>query len=367
MKKYIILVLIISGLTLPAISFAGDLSGPLVPCGTSANPAACTLCDLFTMIQTLIDFITAGIFILAGIFITAGGLMILLAGANPGNLDLGKKMITNAVIGVIIALLAWTVINMVFNTLVSTEEDRFPAPWNKIECTGGGVVETEESKGDYVCTCGENSKVGSKEFLNGIECSSQCSNYCKTTFGAVAGGDYGCCSDKVMENGCFASPPSGEWCKRPAPSGSDVWILGGINSGQKGDANASLTNFLNCMYREVIRAYGSTNNLTITSISDDGLCSSPPTCNPATGAGCAHTVGSCHYGGPSTSPCFGSSSAVDFRANATTCAWLAQTARYCGGSNAYWINWETNPDHLHVSLNNGTCGCNEGATPNPCP
>lgn len=381
-KKYLF-ILIILGLAMPMISLAGkmDLNGPIVPCGRccqeydknntnicitpcpgvtppeSAN--RCTLCDLFVLVQRIIDYIIAALMVFAPIFIILGGIMILISGTKPDQVSLGKKMITNAIIGVIISLLAWTLVNMVFNQLVSKDTEKFPWPWNEIKCEGGGITPGQEENRN-ICTCGENKMIGSKEYPSGKECLSQCSNYCKQNFSGYIGGDYGCCETKIMQNGCFASSPSGEWCQRPAPSGSDIWILSGIKSEQKGDANASLVNFINCMYAEVMRVYGSTNNLTITSISDDKLCDG--TCDPATGVGCSHTKNSCHYGGTN---CTGGSSAVDFRANATTCAWLAQTAQYCGGSNAYWINFEGN--HLHISLNKGTCGCNEGTTPTPCP
>ena len=139
MKKYLFLGLIIAFLIAPVVVLAGDLSGPLVPCGTRTTEP-CTFCHLFVLAQTIIDFITTGIFILAVVFIIIGGLTILLAGAVPSNLELGKKIITNAIIGVVIALLAWTVINMIFNTLVSTDKTKFPAPWNDIECEGGGIT-----------------------------------------------------------------------------------------------------------------------------------------------------------------------------------------------------------------------------------
>ena len=139
MKKYLFLGLIITSLIIPTIVSAGDLKGPLVPCGTSTTEP-CTFCHLFVLAQTIIDFITTGIFILAVLFIVIGGLIILFAGAVPSNLELGKKIITNAVIGVVIALLAWTVINMIFNTLISTDENKFPAPWNDIKCQGGEVT-----------------------------------------------------------------------------------------------------------------------------------------------------------------------------------------------------------------------------------
>ena len=138
MKKYIFLVLIISFVVFPFLVKASILNGPLVQCGTKANPNPCTLCDIFKLVKTIIDFISYGLFILAPIFIVYGGIMILLAGAKPSNVDTGKSIIKNAIIGVIIALLAWTVINVILNGLV--DQSKFPWPWNKIEGEGGTIV-----------------------------------------------------------------------------------------------------------------------------------------------------------------------------------------------------------------------------------
>jgi hypothetical protein len=157
------------------------------------------------MAQTIIDFITTGIFILAVLFIVIGGLTILFAGAVPSNLELGKKMITNAIIGVVIALLAWTVINMIFNTLVSTDKTKFPAPWNDIECKGGGVIET-----GAVCCCDllNNSKIESycrpNPFPNSAECNSGsagCKSFCQG-YAVNAGSSYqgSCCLNKKLNS-----------------------------------------------------------------------------------------------------------------------------------------------------------------------
>lgn len=233
MKKYIFLVLIISGLVFPIVSSAGDLSGPLVQCGTKANRASCTFCDLFKMVQTIIDFITTGIFILAVLFIIIGGLTILFAGAVPSNLELGKKMITNAVIGVVIALLAWTVINMIFNTLVSTDKTKFPAPWNDIECKGGGVIET-----GAVCCCDLLSNLKTENyckpnpFPSSAECNSGsagCKSFCQG-YAVNAGSSYqgSCCLNKKLNSNetcggvvpatyCCCNLPDGTYSCKPDP------------------------------------------------------------------------------------------------------------------------------------------------------
>ena len=342
MKKYLFLGLIIAFLIAPVVVLAGDLSGPLVPCGTKANETPCTFCDLFLMAQTIIDFITTGIFILAVIFIIVGGLTILLAGAVPSNLELGKKIITNAIIGVVIALLAWTVINMIFNTLVSTDKNKFPAPWNDIECEVKPVPPVIEGQ---MCTCGINTNVGSHLFSSASECASQCNSYCNNKYPGVLG----CCDTDVLLEGCEGA--AGEWCQRLAPNGSDIWKLGNINPKQKGDASYALTSFINCMY-------GKIPGLVITSISEDALCANP-SCDTTKEKCGAHVINSCHYGGKA---CTGSSYAVDFATN-IQCSDIKTVALYCN-PNA-WINWENN--HTHVSVDNSWCLCAEKGAGNPCP
>jgi hypothetical protein len=165
MKKYLIAFLIISGIILPAISFAGmpDFNGPFVICGTSKTDA-CTLCDIFKMAQLIVDTVIGFLIIIAGpILVGVGGFMILLGGATPDSVNKGKLIIKNAIIGIIIALLAWTMINMIFNNLVGSTTDStgktvgksFKGPWNEIKCEGGGInedVASASSSGNY-CVC----------------------------------------------------------------------------------------------------------------------------------------------------------------------------------------------------------------------
>lgn len=123
-----ILILIFIGLFLPLGVSAAFLDVPIVPCGREGTND-CTLCDIFQMIDNIIRFIRDLTIVLAPVFIAVGGIIILFSGAKPDQIALGKKMITFAIIGVVIALLSWTLINMVFNAFVG---EGFK--WNKIEC-----------------------------------------------------------------------------------------------------------------------------------------------------------------------------------------------------------------------------------------
>jgi hypothetical protein len=135
MRKPLFIILIVLGFILPILAYAA-----LVPCGTKASGRECTLCDIFVMLQMIMNYIWWFLLIIAPLFIIAGGVMILTAGVKPDQLEAGKRIITGTIIGLAIAFLSWTILNMVFNTLAkSPGEEGFPWPWNEIQCTGGGV------------------------------------------------------------------------------------------------------------------------------------------------------------------------------------------------------------------------------------
>lgn len=150
MTKYLI-VFILLGLIIP-LSASAFLDGPIVSCGIKSDPSRsdpCTICDIFEMGKNIIDFIIELLFVIAPIFILAGGITILTAGGKPDQVGVGKKIILNAIVGVLIALLAWTVLSMLFNTLVG--EKGFPWPWNEVRCEGGETTEVTEpsEKGEW--------------------------------------------------------------------------------------------------------------------------------------------------------------------------------------------------------------------------
>jgi hypothetical protein len=146
-RKPTFIILIVLGFILPILAYAA-----LVPCGTSENPQKCTFCDIFRMIQTIMNYIWWALLIIAPLFIIAGGVTILTAGAKPSNLEKGKQIITGTVVGLAIAFLSWTILNIVFITLAkSPGQEGFPWPWNEIRCTGGGVSDDTWTQTPNTC------------------------------------------------------------------------------------------------------------------------------------------------------------------------------------------------------------------------
>lgn len=100
---------------------------------TFADP--CTICHLFILLDNIIDFLVKISFVLAGFFIAWGGILILVAGGNPGKIEEGKKAMTAAIMGLLIVLVSWVVIDTVLLNLANPAA--FPGwawPWHTINC-----------------------------------------------------------------------------------------------------------------------------------------------------------------------------------------------------------------------------------------
>lgn len=121
--NYFRLILIIVG----AAIFVLPVSAAIVPCTTN-----CTICDLLKLVQNIINFLTQISVSLATAMILTGGILILTAGDSEKRLDLGKTVLTNAIVGFAIVLAGWLFINTVMNWLVNP--DVVPLPWNIIQC-----------------------------------------------------------------------------------------------------------------------------------------------------------------------------------------------------------------------------------------
>lgn len=103
---------IVTGLiTLPerALAACGDPSGGL-PGGVSCAPAGLTLQQGITRTVNTLLFIVG---VAAVIMIIVGGLRYILSGGDPKNTTAAKDTILYASIGVVVALLAYAIVNFV--------------------------------------------------------------------------------------------------------------------------------------------------------------------------------------------------------------------------------------------------------------
>ncbi len=109
-------------------------SAALVPCGPGTAKPSCQFCDLLTLVNKIINFALYDIAIpLSVIFIIYGGFVIMTAGASPERVKTGRSVIKAAVVGLLIALFAWMIINTILTVLAGQKFE----PWkfnNRIIC-----------------------------------------------------------------------------------------------------------------------------------------------------------------------------------------------------------------------------------------
>ncbi|MBI2639473.1 MAG: hypothetical protein HYW90_01105 [Candidatus Sungbacteria bacterium] len=141
-SNYILLAsaLVVVLFALPSIVLAQGL----VHCG-GTNPdgtiqPACTICDLAVLGIRITKFLITNIAIpLAGLMIVVGGLMIMFGAASESRVTAGKKILTNAIIGVVIVFISWllvsTIIKVLTGNLDTSSAGKFIgtlAPWNEL-------------------------------------------------------------------------------------------------------------------------------------------------------------------------------------------------------------------------------------------
>jgi hypothetical protein len=126
-------IFLFSGFCFLASSGFANAAG-LVPCGTGPGEKMCTWCNLFDLFKNVIDFMMMIIFPIATVYIIYGGFLMLTAGDNQSRFGDGRKAITSAVIGILIALLSWLILDTIFKTLAVGWNDLQIGPWNEISC-----------------------------------------------------------------------------------------------------------------------------------------------------------------------------------------------------------------------------------------
>jgi len=100
------------------LSFSQVQADGLVPCGPGTNKPVCELCDLFVLLDSIIDFILRNIIIpLAVLLLVIGGGLFIFSAGNPARLDQAKSILTSVVIGLIVIFAAWLILGLFFHAI----------------------------------------------------------------------------------------------------------------------------------------------------------------------------------------------------------------------------------------------------------
>jgi hypothetical protein len=116
----------------------GSWPGPLVPCGRSDQNEPCTVCHAGELAKNLFDLIIKYLMPVAAVIaLMVGGFFFFFGGANESALKTGKTIIRNTLIGVLIVLAAWLVVNTLVHALFP---QNVANSWYKFQCAGGGIT-----------------------------------------------------------------------------------------------------------------------------------------------------------------------------------------------------------------------------------
>lgn len=104
------------------------LSDECVGCGE------CSQCDILKVIQNIVQFILKIAGPLAILAIILGGFLYVTSGGSEERAQMAKKAITAAIIGFVIVLVAWVLVNFIIQTLTGGSQNIFEAAWYAPKC-----------------------------------------------------------------------------------------------------------------------------------------------------------------------------------------------------------------------------------------
>lgn len=302
----------------------------LVPCGIKYGSAAqkhlCTACDIFTLLQTILNttytYVAAPV---AALMMGWGGLYMIFGGfGNPRMYESGKKILGNAVIGLAIIFISWLAVDTLLKAFQGLQYSGSSAfgPWNKITCTAPEIQGAQHMGCDQgscvkvpgfgANTCTRNENCGP----NAVH--AECQNkQCQE----VAGSNIDSCSPVGSECGVtkMSCAPADIAARNNDP------VVPAKVAPQTYNIDSCIINKL--FERKQIKSPTDVGEVSYYQKSGDFNCNysrgnTSDTCTPT----CIHAKYSCHYGGQ-----FGKDGAlaVDY-GNEALCPQIIQAAKDCG-------------------------------------
>jgi len=117
-------------LLVPQISLARGL----VPCGGEGEPD-CQTCHVVDLAQNVTSWFVAILSIIAAIIIVIAGIQMVTSGGNTAAKTAAKNKMTNMLIGFVLVLGSWLLIDTGLRMLLNPSLETEFGPWNQIQCT----------------------------------------------------------------------------------------------------------------------------------------------------------------------------------------------------------------------------------------
>ncbi|PIV84295.1 MAG: hypothetical protein COZ87_03375 [Candidatus Moranbacteria bacterium CG_4_8_14_3_um_filter_43_15] len=98
-------------------SFHAVEAASLVPCDTSENLQACTLCHLVIGFKNIFDYLISSLFVVFTLGVVIAGMFYMVSSGNKSLIEKAKTALTYSLMGAVIALTSWLLVNAVLNAL----------------------------------------------------------------------------------------------------------------------------------------------------------------------------------------------------------------------------------------------------------
>lgn len=112
-----------------AVSAAG-----LVPCGGSLPEKPCQTCDVVKLTNNVVAWLVMILGTIAAILIIVAGVRLVTSGGNTSAMEQAKSSMTNLIIGYLIVLSAWLVLDYGLKALLIQDGANSFGVWNTISC-----------------------------------------------------------------------------------------------------------------------------------------------------------------------------------------------------------------------------------------
>lgn len=118
---------------------------PIVPCGIKSfigfeEGKLCTVCHIFALFDRLLKYLFIIMASVAALFFAYGGMLMIFPAfaGSPQLHQRGQRVLTNAVLGIFLILVAWLAVDTVLKAfgayMVSSSTNPNWGPWNQIQC-----------------------------------------------------------------------------------------------------------------------------------------------------------------------------------------------------------------------------------------
>jgi|GEM_PF-787971 len=116
-------------------AFTPDVVSAQVPLASPCEGTTCSSCDLVDMGNNLIQWLIGVVTVLFAVVMAIAGFQLVTAGGNPSALQSAKEKFTNGIIGFIIILSAWLLVDTIMKGLVGNNgQVNGGLFWAEIEC-----------------------------------------------------------------------------------------------------------------------------------------------------------------------------------------------------------------------------------------